>query len=93
MRLGRIFSANLVTTDKEIFGNLISRQRYPIMIVTLLFHLLLSTHGVHAAQSILKEGSEVFENILSLPDPLDPASWDYEWSFSGIRFIPSADSN
>ena len=62
------------------------------MIVTLLFHLLLSTYGVHAAQSVLKAGSEIFENILSLPDPSDPASWDYEWSFSGIRFIPFAAS-
>jgi hypothetical protein len=58
------------------------------MITTHLFRFLLSACGVHAAQSVLKAGSETFENVLSLPEPADPASWDYEWSFSGIRFIP-----
>jgi hypothetical protein len=40
-----------------------------------------------SAQSVLKPKGEIFENILSIPkDPSDPSSWDYDWSFSGIRY-------
>src|ERR1700677_5055274 len=40
---------------------------------------------VDAAQSVLKNNFEVFENVVSTPDPSDPSAWDFDWSFSGIR--------
>lgn len=42
----------------------------------------------YAAQSVLKATTETFENVLSFPeDPSDPAAWDFDWSFTGIRYF------
>jgi len=46
--------------------------------------LLLQTQ---AAQSVFKSDSAKFENLITIPqDPSDPAAWDFDWSYSGIRF-------
>jgi hypothetical protein len=44
-------------------------------------------HQSDTAQAVLKSNFETLENTLSTPkDPSDPAAWDYDWSFSGIRY-------
>lgn len=58
----------------------------PAMRLSSLF-LCLSAAIAEAARSVLKSSIEVVENVLSIPeDPNDPSAWDFDWSFTGIRY-------
>lgn len=58
------------------------------MLLRSLFFLLATRLHTYAAQSVLKSNTEVFENVLSFPeDPSDPAAWDFDWPFTGIRYL------
>jgi hypothetical protein len=59
------------------------------MIPSAAFALLLLTQIALAGQAVLKSNSKFFENVITTPqDANDPAAWDYDWSFSGIRYNP-----
>jgi hypothetical protein len=41
----------------------------------------------NADQTVFKSDSTTNENFMKIPDdPSDPSAWDFDWSFSGIRF-------
>jgi hypothetical protein len=59
------------------------------MIPSALFAFTLLTQSASASQTVLKSNSKIFENVITTPkDANDPAAWDYDWSFSGIRYHP-----
>ena len=87
--------ANLCFGDpppsREIRPLFLSPQffRTTMFCVAVLF-LVQLTAVIEAAQSALK-ASDKFENFLQIPkDSSDPAAWDFDWSFSGIRYFDTS---
>jgi hypothetical protein len=59
------------------------------IILTFLAAILLPAQ---AAQLVFKSDSAKFENLITTPqDASDPAAWDFDWSYSGIRYPRTLD--
>ena len=77
-----------INRGSELSNKYITAMRSIILTFSLAAILL----QVHAAQLVFKSDSAKFENLITTPqDASDPAAWDFDWSYSGIRYPRTLD--